>query len=89
MGRRIYDRFSLLHFAVGVVVYYWNISFNEWFIIHMLFEMIENTEMGVKFIDSKIKIWPGGKKSPDNLLNSISDQIFSMLGWLLPYYLYN
>ena len=32
------DKYSLLHFASGVIVYYWNISFISWFIIHALVE---------------------------------------------------
>jgi len=89
MGKLFYDKFSLLHLASGIIAYYWNIPFIHWFIIHAIFEIIENTDQGVHFIDTYLKIWPGGKKSPDTYLNSVGDQIFSIIGWLIPYLLYN
>lgn len=81
MGVYFTDKFSLLHFAMGIVVYYWNISFIKWFLIHLIFELTENREKIVKYID-KIPLWPGGKKKPDTIINSIGDQFYSMLGWL-------
>ena len=51
MGKYIFDQFSLLHFSVGVVVYFWGIDFKTWFIVHALFELLENTKYGVAFID--------------------------------------
>ena len=60
MGSYFTDKFSLLHFATGIIVYYWNMSFLLWFILHLLFEYIENTESGMNIIN-KIHLWPGGK----------------------------
>jgi hypothetical protein len=80
MGIYFTDKFSLLHFASGIIAYYWNISFIKWFIIHLLFELTENRPTIVKYID-KIPLWPGGKKSPDLPINSIGDQFYSVLGW--------
>lgn len=81
MGIYFTDKFSLLHFASGIIAYYWNISLIKWFIIHLVFELTENREKIVKYID-KIPLWPGGKKKPDTAINSIGDQFYSILGWL-------
>jgi len=51
MGLYFTDKYSLLHVAVGIVVYYWNMSFVAWFIIHLLFEYVENTVYGMKLIN--------------------------------------
>jgi hypothetical protein len=29
--------------------------------------------------------WPGGKPKQDNILNSVDDQTFAMIGWLTVY----
>jgi len=76
------DKYSYLHFAVGVILYYWNIKLSTSIIIHILFEIIENTNTGVYIIDNYITLWPGGKKNKDSLTNSIGDTIFFTLGWI-------
>ena len=83
MGVKFIDKFTLLHFAMGSVAHYWGISFETWFIIHFLFELIENTKTVSKFIDTYLIIWPGGKRVPDTFINSLGDQIFALLGWML------
>jgi hypothetical protein len=88
MGFHFTDKYSLLHFATGIIAYYWSISFVLWFIIHLLYEYIENTEQGIKIIN-KIKIWPGGKDSPDTILNRVGDQFYALLGWLFAYFILN
>jgi hypothetical protein len=80
MGVYFTDKFSLLHFASGIIAYYWNISLIKWFIIHLVFELTENRPYIVKYID-KITLWPGGKKSSDTPINSIGDQFYCILGW--------
>lgn len=88
MGLTIFDQYSLLHFAVGVLAYFWSISFFTIIIIHILFEFIENTPIGMNIINTYfIGWWPGGKTHPDNLLNRISDTIFTGLGWIVSYQL--
>jgi hypothetical protein len=82
MGIHFTDKYSLLHFASGIVAYYWNVSFIAWFILHLIFELAENTETGMEYI-RKVKLWPGGKTHPDSLLNRAGDQFYSVLGWLL------
>lgn len=80
------DQYSLLHFAMGIVVYFFNISFMNWFILHGLFELTENTQIGMNIINNYFgKIWPGGKDFADAPINSIGDQVFAMLGWIVAY----
>ena len=52
MGLRIFDQYSLLHFAVGVLAYFWSFSFFAIILIHILFEFIENTPVGMNFINA-------------------------------------
>lgn len=85
MGVYFTDTFSLLHFASGIIAYYWNIPFVNWFIYHSLYELIENRPTMVKLIDS-IPIWPGGKKSSDSFINSIGDTFYALLGWIFTNY---
>ena len=81
MGTTLVDEYSFLHFASGAIAYYWGITAFWLFIIHTLFEFIENTDIGMRVINN-FPIWPGGKSHPDNLLNRLSDTMFAMLGWL-------
>ena len=87
MGLRAFDQYSLLHFAVGIVAYFWSISFFITILFHILFEFIENTSIGMNLINTYfLQWWPGGKTHPDNFLNRTSDTIFTGLGWLTAYY---
>ena len=86
MGRTWFDQYSLLHLAVGIVAYFWSISLFMTIIIHILFEIIENTQFGMNLINTYFKYWwPGGKSYPDSLLNNTTDTIFTGIGWLLAY----
>ncbi len=85
MGIYFTDRYSLLHFAIGIVAYYWNVSFALWFTIHFAFEYFENTLLGMQII-RKIKLWPGGKERADNMLNRMGDQFYGAFGWIFAYY---
>ena len=86
MGNKFIDQYSLLHLAVGIVVYFWDIPILTWFVLHTMFELIENTQQGIYFINNYITLWPGGKPRPDSIINSIGDTIFSLLGWIIAYY---
>ncbi len=77
------DAYSLLHLAVGIVVRHWNMSLIVWFILHTIFEIVENTSTGMNFINKYITLWPGGKDYSDSLINSIGDTVFSIIGWYL------
>ena len=88
MGIYFTDKFSLLHFASGIIAYYWNINFFNWLIFHSIYEFIENRPISIKIIDS-IPIWPGGKKSADSYINSIGDNFYALLGWIFTHYFLN
>jgi hypothetical protein len=83
MGTKFMDQYSLLHLASGIIARYWNLSLLAWIVLHTLFEWMENTQSGMRFIHTYIKIWPGGKLSADSITNSIGDTIFSVLGWCI------
>lgn len=88
MGTNLIDQYSLLHFATGIVAYFWGLNLYQWFYIHLLFELIENTNTGMYIINIYFKdIWPGGKPTSDSFINSIGDTIFSILGWVLADYI--
>ncbi len=81
MGKNFVDQYSLLHFASGVVAYFWGLPAGTWFITHMAFEVAENTEAGMKFINTNITWWPGGKPRADDVVNMVGDTVSSMAGW--------
>jgi len=81
MGKELFDRYSILHFISGMIAKELNIPFWWWFIIHVIFEYVENDINMIKIIN-KIPFWPGGKPSGDSLRNNIGDQISAMLGWI-------
>ena len=80
----VFDEFSLLHFASGIVAYFWGVPFFWWLIIHTVFEYIENTNMGMKFINNYAHFWPGGGHKKETFVNSmIGDNISAAAGWAL------
>jgi len=85
MGRRLFDQYSLLHFAVGVLAYFWGINFATFLLFHIAFEILENSANGKYFINKYVTIWPGGKPESDSLLNILSDNIFGTVGWTSAY----
>ena len=87
MGYKLFDQYTYLHFAVGIVVYFWNISLIYWVILHTIFEFLENTQIGMNLINKYIVFWPGGKPKSDSIINSIVDTFGAVLGWLSAYYL--
>ncbi len=87
MGVHYFDQYTYLHFAVGIIAYFWNISFVNWFILHVIFEFVENTQLGVHIINKYILFWPGGKPKSDTIVNSVGDTFGAMLGWSSAYYL--
>lgn len=86
MGLLLFDQYTLLHFAVGCIAYFWEFRLIPSMIIHTLFEAIENTSQGMKLINS-FPFWPGGKYYSDSPINSIGDTIGFFLGWVISYYL--
>lgn len=82
MGFRLIDQYSYLHFVVGATIFYFNISLFQWFVLHTLFEILENTTLGIYTINNYLTFWPGGKPKADSIENNIGDTIFALLGWL-------
>lgn len=81
MGLLFADQYSILHFSVGSVLYFWNIHFIYAMILHTLFELIENTEIGMRFINKYFIhpgyfSWPGEKNYADSRINIIGDTFF-------------
>jgi len=89
MGVRFFDQYSILHMSSGIVAYFVGIKLQIWILIHILFEIIENQKLFIKFNNEYLKwFWPGGKEEPDTFINSmIGDNFFAILGWLVAYYL--
>jgi hypothetical protein len=84
MGQKTFDQFSLLHVASGIIAYFWGLPLLWWLIIHIVFEYVENTKMGMHFINQYLPMWPGGKATPDTFMNSmIGDNISAVVGWLI------
>ena len=88
MGFAYYDQYSLLHFASGVLAFFWGVSLEVWIVLNIIFEFIENSQNGYKFIKFKIKQWPGSKPYCDSKLNSVTDIIFGIIGYLIAKHLY-
>lgn len=85
MSRVFTDEFSLLHFATGIIAYFSGLSLINWFIIHATFELLEDTQTGVRIINKIFgKIWPGGgKRIADSFVNSeLGDNFYALLGWV-------
>jgi hypothetical protein len=81
MGKAILDQYTLLHFATGIIAYFWGISAWLTLAAHLLFELLENTEKGMTVINRYMTWWPGGKPYADSVPNSISDTAATMFGW--------
>lgn len=80
MGLRFFDQYSLLHFSVGVVAFFWGMPLTTFFIIHSIFEYLENTRQGILFIQ-RLPLWPGGKFFSDSSVNILGDTVFAVAGF--------
>jgi hypothetical protein len=79
----VFDEFSLIHFAAGIIAYFWGVPFVGWMIFHIIFEYIENTKLGTHFINTYLSFWPGGKHTKESFMNSmIGDNIAAAIGWM-------
>ena len=87
MGTGFFDTYSLLHFAMGIIIFYFNISFTNSILLHILYEFIENTNYGMYLINKYTKdICPGKKEYKDYFINNIGDTVFFGEGWIFAYY---
>jgi len=75
------DQYTYLHFASGIIAYFFGIPLIVWFILHSIFEITENTSLGINLINNYFKFWPGGKPKSDSFINIIGDTIGTILGW--------
>ena len=82
MGYQLLDQYTYLHFATGIIAYFWSLSFWNWIGIHFIFELLENTPLGMNFINKTFTFWPGGKPRTDSLINIVGDNLGAILGWL-------
>jgi hypothetical protein len=92
MGQSFLDQYSLLHAAVGVLAYFWNIPLWIGTVVHILFEYAENTNWGIGIInrymiEPGIFGWPGDKRRADTLLNMTGDTVTFVLGWVASWWL--
>ena len=87
MGKQLVDQFSFLHFCVGGVVYFWGISLPAWLLLHIIFELGENTSFGISIINNYFTFWPGGKPYADSLGNATVDTIAGVIGWIVAKYI--
>jgi hypothetical protein len=86
MGKHFVDQYSYLHFATGIIAFFWGISLEDFLIGHTLFEILENTKKGMGLINLFV-FWPGGKTKTDTFINSFGDTIFASFGWITAYYI--
>lgn len=85
MGQGFIDRYSVLHFAAGIIANFWNWDRIQWFLVHFAFEMVENTAFGMSIINS-LPFWPGGKSQADTFVNILGDNLFAVFGhWFASY----
>ena len=80
----LFDQFTYLHFACGIITYFWGISFTNSILIHTLYEIFEVTPIGVHIINTYFgKLWPGGGKSLKEIeVNALGDTIGFIIGWV-------
>ena len=85
MGQYFIDQYTLLHFAVGIIMYFWNFPLLTTLLVHTAFELIENTEFGMNVINTNFTMWPGGKPKADSNINIIGDTVGGLIGWICAY----
>jgi len=90
MGKYFIDKYSLLHFASGVIAYHFGLNITVWLLLNIIFEMLENTSVGIQFIQNHLlTIWPGGKKYSDSIINILGDIVSGIIGWYVCYLIDN
>ena len=85
MGFALLDEYSLLHFASGIVLYYWNFSLTQTILGHSAFELFENSDGGMRFINdyfyyNQTKLL---KTEPDNITNMFGDTMSCIAGYMV------
>ena len=85
MGNQFLDQYSLLHYATGVMAYFWGIPPIPFFLAHATFEAVENAQQGMDFINRNLTWWPGGKPRADSFTNVVGDNLSAFLGYYSAY----
>lgn len=85
MGKQMIDQYIYLHFSSGIMMYFFGLSIRNTLIIHTIFEILENTKVGMLFINKYLTFWPGSKNYPDSLVNSLGDTVGVLAGWISAY----
>ena len=85
MGNLFLDQYSLLHYATGVMAYFWGLEPVPFFLAHVGFEAVENTEAGMDFINTNLSWWPGGKPRADSFINIVGDNAAALFGFYCAY----
>ena len=83
----VIDRYSIVHFIAGFIVYFLKINITSWFVLNAIFEIYENVSACrsvSKIVKEKFYISSG---DPETLVNSIGDNFCSILGWICAYYI--
>lgn len=84
-------KYTFVHFLAGIVWYLifrnflnTQLNFSLLLLVHVLFELIENSKFGIKYFrQSGWKYYTG-----DSFMNSFFDTIFSMSGFVLAEYIF-
>ena len=67
---KIYDRNTYLHFAAGIIAYYWGFTLIECISIDVLLDIFQRTELGKKVTKFFLRIWPeSGYLNSETYLN--------------------
>lgn len=84
MGRDFFDKYSLLHMAWGSLFRLAGVPLFITILTHIIFEIAENSVVGMEFINNNLSLWwPGGKDKKDSLINSGGDVAINAFGWIL------
>ena len=85
MGQKLFDIFTLSHLLGGFLAYNFRLTFLESNIIHIIYEILDDKmhtdSLFVKIVTRVHKLKKG--KTPDALVNSITDQIAFILGYYI------
>ena len=73
------DQYSLFHFAIGIIFYFFGISLPFLLLKYTIFIILENTKNGIKFMNKYMKFWPDKKK--DDVIGSIRNLFLAFFGW--------
>ena len=90
MGKYIFDKDTLIHFSVGMIMYFLGISLHTWIIIHIIFEIFENSTYILYLLNKYLNIneTSSDMYKKDHIINSIGDIIGAKLGWLFASYIH-